>query len=888
VVRTVFWSRWIPPLALFQAAAGLVAFFLTYGLPATQDKVYPYFFHGVLTASFAATGALLVFGGRSDRRAWALGGFFLATATAFIHRPLRLAAEAKLGAPDLFAFTNAVELDCFMPFFLWTFGRDFPQPPASFVVRRRVRLAALASGAAGLLLLAANLGHFFATRLDPGGSWEMALAPLIPMRSQGIYYTVTMVPTAAAFLFLLWRARATREPDQVRVRLFLQALALAAAPALVEVLFSLVYAPYRGLAGRHPLVGRAIVSVLAGSVLLMPFLTPYAVLRYRVLDVRLIARRAIQYALARYTVIVLAAFPISALLVYLSANPDTSIRELFSAGRFPLLVTGVAVGIAALRYRATLLEQVDRRFFREQYDARHILTQLVERVRATPDVSALASLIGQEVDLALHLRVVALLVLEPRSGLLVDPRQRSRRLDLSSELVRRVSDAADPLTVDLENPRSPLHLLPERERHWLVDGGFKMIVPILGRDGSLVGVLGLGEKRSGLPFLREDRELLRAIAASAAWALELELARTPTPPWHGPSEIEPVIETEPDAVLQPAKECHQCNALYPPYTVLCAACSKRLDTAHVPWVLPGKFRFEKRIGIGGMGVVYRGTDLQLARHVAVKTLRRVSPEDALRLRREARTAAAVSHPHLAAVYGLETWQGTPLIVLELLEEGTLANRLQDGARLSARETVELGIAMASALARLHAADILHRDLKPSNIGFTRDGTPKLMDFGIARLMAGMRRIDPLHLEDEEEEELPPGLSPELRDAMAEPLTPISKPLVGTLSYLSPEALEGQPPDVTFDLWSLCIVLYECLLGGKVFSSTEPKQTMARIRLGRVPDFAQVCPDQPPVLAELFRGALHRSLARRPANAEELADRLKEVREELAGAEGRQA
>ena len=155
-------------------------------------------------------------------------------------------------------------------------------------------------------------------------------------------------------------------------------------------------------------------------------------------------------------------------------------------------------------------------------------------------------------------------------------------------------------------------------------------------------------------------------------------------------------------------------------------------------MLPGKFRFERRIGTGGMGVVYRGIDLSLGRAVAVKTLRRVSPEDAMRLRREARTAAAVSHPHLAPVYGMETWQGTPMLVMELLEGGTLTQRIEKG-RLEAAETVELGIAMAEALEHLHASDILHRDIKPSNIGYTRDGTPKLMDFGIARVMFDLRR-----------------------------------------------------------------------------------------------------------------------------------------------------
>jgi serine/threonine protein kinase len=329
---------------------------------------------------------------------------------------------------------------------------------------------------------------------------------------------------------------------------------------------------------------------------------------------------------------------------------------------------------------------------------------------------------------------------------------------------------------------------------------------------------------------------------------------------------------------QLAKECPNCGRLFAPYTVFCNHCSRRLEPSHVPYVLPGKFRFERRIGIGGMGVVYRGQDLNLIRPVAVKTLRRVSPEDAMRLRREARTAAAVSHRHLAPVYGMETWQGTPMLVMELLEGGTLAHRIERG-RLEAAETVEMGIAMAEALEHLHASDILHRDIKPSNIGYTKDGVPKLMDFGIARVMFDLRR-DPAapaaEALDEDSVLLPPtSVWNHTASAMTE-----SKQLVGTLSYLSPEALNGEPADTSFDLWGLAIVLYECLLGRKIFSGGDIHQLMTRIRNGRVPDFAQVCPEHDEVLGDFFRSALHRTITRRPGSARELKERLAALRPRL--------
>jgi GAF domain-containing protein len=870
-----FWKRLVLVLALVKVGTGVIAFALTH----LDDPVYPYVFHMIYALPFTAAGILLVAGGRRDPRAVSLGGFFLMAATAFVNRPLRTYTGLHLSGSLFMKAVDATELDAFMAYFLWCFARDFPHQIVSPVWRKRIHAAVVTSLVGGAVLFALNLINFgFEAYTGKDGP----LALLIPMRGKGSYYSVLLSLTVAAFVFLFWRARALEGTDQRRVRLFLQVFVLSAAP-LAEILFGLYYPPYMHYKELHPALDHTIILIHTVFVLMLPLLTPYAVLVHQILDVKLLARQALQYALARYSVMALAAVPMAALAAYIFEHRQERVDEIFSGYRLPALLSLSLVGLAAMSYRRNLLEAIDRRFFREQYDARRILTQLLDRIRATSGIASLASLIAHEVDLALHLEGVSLLVLDPRSGVLSDPRKRSRRLDASSHLAGLVSDASDPLTIDLVDSHSPLSHLPEAERHWLVDSGFRLIVPILARDGSLLGILGLGEKRSGLPFLKEDRDLLRAIASSAAFVIELDQTGSNTPPARG-GRIAAILELEEDdTAAEPvsltgdlAKECGNCGRLYPPYTVLCNFCSRRLEPSHVPYVLPGKFRFDKRIGTGGMGVVYRGSDMALGRAVAVKTLRRVSPEDAMRLRREARTAAAVSHPHLAPVYGMETWQGTPMLVLELLEGGTLAHRLLDRGRLTPQETIELGIAMTDALAHLHAADILHRDIKPSNIGYTRDGTPKLMDFGIARLMYDLRR---------EREESDPERAGE--DASLVPgssvwthidgITPQSKPLVGTLSYLCPEALDGKQPDALFDLWSLAIVLYECLLGRKVFSSADPRQTAARIRMGRVPDLLQLAPEYDEILAELFRTALHRNRSRRPASAGELRQKLESVR-----------
>ncbi|HEV2856613.1 MAG TPA: serine/threonine-protein kinase [Thermoanaerobaculia bacterium] len=888
LIRT-FPTRLVPPLAVFKLALGLVAFWATWGTPASQDATFPYVLHALLSVAFGITGALLLLGGRADRRAVTLGAFFVAAATSWSNRPLRLFSAAGQDS-SLFSLANALQLDAFMAYFLWRFVRDFPAPPASLPSRRRMQLVVRVSAVAGTLLFLVNLLGF-AVQHAPGGPgpWA-ALTWFAPKQGQGFYYGVVLTLTIAAFPLLLWKARSAQRDDQRRARVFLQMLALSFGPMIVEMLFELFLPGYHLFLVTNPEIRKRTLLIGLLPALTLPATIPYTVLVHRVLDVRLIARRALQYTLARFTALALVAVPLAALTVYLFVHRGQRLDQIFSGSRVLLLLAAIAVGIAALRYRRLLLDAVDRRFFREQYDARQILTLLVDRIRSIQEAPSLAGLVSREIDLALHLEGIAMLVLDPRSGMLADPRSRTRKLDASSPLALFVSSTSEPLEVELENPHSPLLKLPERERRWLAENGFRLLVPILSRDGSLLGLLGLGEKKSRLPFLKEDRQLLHAIASNAAWVLELEQERTLTPvsrrrSWQDPLEEDdptpafPTAATAPPApsVTELARECPKCGALHPSYTVFCGTCSKKLETSRVPYVLPGKFRFEQRLGAGGMGVVYSGADLALGRHVAIKTLRQVSAEDAMRLRREARTAAAVSHPHLAPIYGMETWQGVPMLVMELLEGGTLAHRVTQGGGIEPRETVDLGVAMAGALGQLHAADILHRDIKPSNIGYTRDGVPKLMDFGIARVMFELRREDELEGEDEEEgDELVPSVSVWIDDE--EPDLPRRR-FVGTLSYLSPEALEGEPADETFDLWSLCVVLYECLLGRKVFLGTD-QQVVERILSGRVPEFSQVCPEHPAALGEFFREALHRRPDRRPATAQELRQRLETVRTAL--------
>jgi hypothetical protein len=889
-LRSSAWTR-LALLLGFLKLGGVAAGFLLLRAPFSGPNpaaLSPLFTYAQLLA-YGGAAAFLLIAGRGDPRAVWLGGFFLFVADAFCNRSsLLLLARGTGPLSDLGWAAMGLRLDILMPLFLWHFVRDFPHPPVSGRLRRLMdagtrtslvtALAFLTFYAVHTLLLAIGAAESTA----PGAAaLDATVAQLRDRPLNGLYETCQFLLIAAALPALAIKTRRIAGEERRRVQLFTSCLLVGLGPLTLYLLSYLVPGVAR-YQQRHLEIGHAMAITASLFALWIPLAAAYVVLVHRTLELKLIARRALQYALARYSALTLATVPLAAVLAYLYENRSRSLAQLFSGGRTLLLLGASALGMAALSYRRGLLDWIDRRFFREQYDARQILTMLVERIRAIREGADLAKLIAREVDLALHLEGIALLIADARSGMLRDPIDRTRRLDASSPLAGLVSSGSEPLAVDFEDPRSPLARLPEKDRHWLVDGAFRLLVPILARDGSLLGIVGLGEKKSGLPFLKEDRQLLHAIASSAAWVLELDQSHTVTPRTSGPRlpALVEAVPSDPLPVTDVAKECSTCGILYQPYTVFCGTCSRRLDASRVPFVLPGKFRFERRIGYGGMGVVYGGSDLALGRPVAVKTLRRVSPEDAMRLRREARTAAAVSHPHLASIYGIETWQGVPMLILELLEGGTLAQRIER-ERLSQAAAVDLGIAMAEGLAQLHCADILHRDIKPSNIGFTRDGVPKLMDFGIARVMFDLRRdrtIDSGGSTDDGAALLPPT---SIWNQTATSLD-LSRQLAGTLSYLSPEALNGQRADASFDLWSLAIVLYEGLLGRKVFGTGDVRQIMTRIRLGRVPDFAQVCPEYDPALADFFRTVLHKSPSRRPGTALEVKQMLVEVRSRLGG------
>ncbi len=228
----------------------------------------------------------------------------------------------------------------------------------------------------------------------------------------------------------------------------------------------------------------------------------------------------------------------------------------------------------------------------------------------------------------------------------------------------------------------------------------------------------------------------------------------------------------------------------------------------------GGLRIVERIASGGLGEVYRALEPPTGRHVAVKRLLTDAlsdPKQRARFRQEARAALALRHPNVVRVHGVLEWEGELLIVMDLVEGRTLREILNDGP-LSAEEALGYAIQITGGLAKAHELGIIHRDIKPENLMVTREGSVKVLDFGIAKLIAPQNiREAPTH--DQQ------SLS---REGVA----------LGSASYMSPEQVEGLPVEGRSDVFSLGAVLYEMVTGARAFDGETVMDVIAAVLRGQ--------------------------------------------------------
>ena len=268
--------------------------------------------------------------------------------------------------------------------------------------------------------------------------------------------------------------------------------------------------------------------------------------------------------------------------------------------------------------------------------------------------------------------------------------------------------------------------------------------------------------------------------------------------------------------------------------------ARRRSSAPAPPLEPGApvgpYRIVQLLGAGGMGEVYRAHDAKLRRDVAIKVLPQIfsaDPERRARFEREARLLASLNHPHIAAVYGTEESDGVQALVMELVEGEDLAERIARGP-IPLADALPMAAQIAEALEAAHEQGIIHRDLKPANIKVREDGTVKVLDFGLAKVLEPM--------------------SSSTGDVRNSPtmsgLATHAGFILGTAAYMSPEQARGKAVDKRADIWAFGVVFYEMLTGRPLYAGKTAAEILACV-IEREPDASALPAATPPSIRELL-------------------------------------
>jgi hypothetical protein len=563
----------------------------------------------------------------------------------------------------------------------------------------------------------------------------------------------------------------------------------------------------------------------------------YAILRHRIFDIRVMVRLGLRYAVARG--VLLSLVPIVAIILAgdLYFHQDQPLRQIMS--QRGLLYAMLACGGFLLHIRRRLwLDAVDRRFFRERYDAQRVLRAVVDEIREARSFEKVAPHVVSQVETALHPEFAALLVRKPGEAkyrVLAAQEQAPPPIQADSKLMGLVRLLGKPVEISQSQTDWLRSQLPQQESEFLRQARLEWLFPICLVEGQMEALLAMGPKRSEEPYSREDQELLQGITSSLAILLEQSPSLAP--------------------VREGFEECPQCGTCYDTGSGSCNKEGAKLISLSLPRLLDHRYRFEQRLGEGGMGMVYRAFDTELERQVAVKLIRSditASAEAAARFKQEAKAAASFTHPNVVTVYDFGVAENQrAYLVMELLRGLTLRQELSRSGRLPAPRTSEILRDVCTAVDAAHHQRLLHRDLKPENIFLVGAGTPeiaKILDFGV---------VKPIALTDTTLTigQTGPGM------------------LVGTLKYMSPEQLRGEKPAESWDLWALAVVAYEMLTGVHPFGgSTALDVHNAILASGPIP-LRRHLPDAPQTWQDFFDQTLSSRVDLRPASALEFFSRF---------------
>jgi hypothetical protein len=675
-------------------------------------------------------------------------------------------------------------------------------------------------------LLAANL----VPAVAPGSTLAQWVTPAQRMTTYApLFWNVVFACALPALVVIGVRARRAVVDESRRARRFLYAIVLTLGPVLLETVAESLFPDFRSAVdARRWWLGWIVYPLLIS----LPLTTAYIVAARDVLEVRVVIQHGVRYLLTRWLILWGAIVPVGILVGYLYLHRDQPLGVVLATPPSPVLlwVSAFCVLLLAMRRRLTVV--LDRLAVPGAVDPAAMLAHMGERLKSTRTPLEVTRTLAEAAERTLQTETLSYVRMNDQ----LVPIEGGAPMPVNSVMGALVAGAREPCLVGPLG-HSYFRLLPESDRAWIHERRIHVLLPVTGSrmDSTLVGLIALKERRNALRYSDDDMRFLRAASASASLACEA---------LGTPDRTVGARMAEADEV---GIECAGCGRVST-WQVAACECGGAWRPAALPPRLAHRFELVKRLGTGGMGIVYLAMDSVLRRELAVKTITRLSEAAAARLIAEAQAMATFSHQHIAVLYGTERWRGTPILFMEYMSGGTLLERLRSGP-LDEAVAINIIQQLGRGLEEVHRRGLFHGDIKPSNIGFTRDDIPKLLDFGLARSAADLGDDVATHTEDEDTR---------------------SRIIVGTPAYMSPEVRDGATPGPSLDVWALCIVLLECVMG-------EPPLRVPshgfEIRNGVERALTRISMRLSPAVVEFFRSTLAPRIPRYPANAHDLVQAL---------------
>lgn len=588
----------------------------------------------------------------------------------------------------------------------------------------------------------------------------------------------------------------------------------------------------------------------------VPISITYAVLKHRVLGIGVVVRRGVQYLLAANALRLFVALPVLGLAAGIVANPNRTIPQLLFEGGAKWNSVLLVLAAVGLRYRLSIGNAIDRKFFRESYNQERILAGLVGTITEADSVQSLCSAVTAELEMALHPEHTRVYIYEKHEMTLAHSsmdRQALPSLPAHCEAFDILAKGGSAVQWSVFTEQYP-------EDCWTPLSRLEadLLVPILSTEHKFVGLLVLGPKKSEEPYTARDRKMLESIASQIG-VIQENLSLRSLVNVQRTAERE-VLARLGGQQIDIVKECPACGRCFSSTVSVCERDGVELAlTIPVERTIDARYRLDRLLGRGGMGAVYEAVDLRLNRAVAIKVMKGGlfgDPRAVRRFNREAQAAARLNHPNIVRIFDFGSLAGDGAYqVLELVPGRSWRAALNDAGQWPPQYALPLLRGVLEGLGCAHDAGIVHRDLKPENILLAPPASPdsgeltaRVLDFGLAKIR---------------EEEMTDGAS-------------VTRPgvVMGTHGYMSPEHLAGREVDQRSDIYSFGVILLETLTGPlrlKQFGAHEQIQDLVKSRF----EFSGATPAHL-ALRDVIAGSVAPKRRERYASAAEVRAQLEAV------------